>query len=173
MPCFEMAFSWYSTGAPLARSSRSAANLAYQHRDRIEVAVHHPFFQRNDGVVRDVNLLGTYFRAALRDVAVADAELLAQHRNAVRRVQRMHFEAGHAHKKSRAAELLLFVMIAQHVADILAQEAFNALAEFLYPVNFPLVHLPFRARLGLKRRNLLVHTVVPGDVRDQVLDPWE
>ncbi len=82
----------------------------------------------------------------------------------------MHFQARNAHEEARPAELLLLVVIAQDVADVLAQEALDALAEFLHAVHVSLVHLPFDAGPGLERRDFLVHFVIPGDVGDQILD---
>jgi len=47
-------------------------------------------------------------------------------------VQRMHFELGDPHQEARAGEcLLVLLVIADHVADVLAQEALDALAELL------------------------------------------
>ena len=60
----------------------------------------------------------------------------------------MHFQPRGADEKARAAELFLLIVIAQDVADVLAQEAFDALAEFLHAVDVPLVHFPFDARLA-------------------------
>jgi hypothetical protein len=41
---------------------------------RIIVFIHDAFLQRNNSIVRDRDVLGTNFSAALRDVAIADAE---------------------------------------------------------------------------------------------------
>jgi hypothetical protein len=48
----------------------------------------------------------------------------------------VHFEAGDADEKPRAGEYWLFMVLAEHVADVLAQKAFDALAEFLDAVGF-------------------------------------
>ena len=50
-------------------------------------------------------------------------------------VERMHLERGHVDEEARADELLVLVMVAQDVADILAEEAFDALAELLHAVD--------------------------------------
>src|SRR6266571_6941900 len=45
--------------------------LPAQPQERVIVAVHHPFLERNDSVVRDLDLLRTDLGAAARDVAKA------------------------------------------------------------------------------------------------------
>ena len=70
------------------------------------------------------------------------------------------------------------VAVAQHVADVLAQEALDALAELLHALDVLLVHPVSRRRRAparLRREGLdaLVLLVVPGDVADQVLDHRE
>jgi len=47
----------------------------------------------------------------------------------------MHFEAGGTDEKSAAAEGFMFGVIAENVADVLAEETFNALAKFLNAVT--------------------------------------
>jgi hypothetical protein len=82
----------------------------------------------------------------------------------------MHFEASGSNEKARAAETLVFGVIAEDVADILAEETLDTFAEFLNAIDVALVHFPFNAGLGLKGRNLLVDFVIPGNVGDQILD---
>src|SRR6266571_1632985 len=82
----------------------------------------------------------------------------------------MHFEPGDSHKEAWTAKLLLLFVIAQHVTDVLAEKAFDALAKFLHAIDFALIHLPFYVWLRRERRNLLVHTIIPGDVSDQILE---
>ena len=69
---------------------------------------------------------------------------------------------------------LVQVMVAQDVADVLAQEALDALAEFLDAVDVLLGHAPGAVggvrRPRLERRDALLDPVVPGDVGHQVLD---
>ena len=81
----------------------------------------------------------------------------------------MHLESRHPHEKSRSRKLLLLIMIPKHVADILAEEAFNTLAKLLYAIDLPLIHLPFNVRTRCEWGNFFVDTIVPGDVGDQVL----
>ena len=61
---------------------------------------------------------------------------------AILAVDRVHLEPGDAHEESRAGELVLELVRAQHVADVLAQEALDALAEFLHAIDVALVPLP-------------------------------
>src|SRR5262245_10932391 len=72
-----------------------------QSRQRIVEIVDHPFFQRDDRVVGNVDVLGTDFRAALRDVAEAESELLLQQLRSRKTVQRMHLEPRDPDEKAR------------------------------------------------------------------------
>src|SRR5437588_9391549 len=91
----------------------------------------------------------------------------------------MHVEAGDADHEARAAEHFAFrlVMIAQHVADVLAEKTLDALAKFLNAIHFLLGHAPGAVRsVGRTRRegrNLFVDLVVPGNIRHQILDEWK
>ena len=70
----------------------------------------------------------------------------------------------------------LRVAVAQHVADVLAQVALDALPELLHAIDVFLVHAVLAvgvARARLERRDALVLLVVPGDVGDEVLDHRE
>src|SRR4029079_12172132 len=143
-------------------------------RDRVEVPVDHPLFPRNDGVVRDGDALRTDLRAALRDVAVADPVRLAQLGDAVLGVQRVHLQRRRVDQEARPDELLVLVVVAKHVADVLAQEALDALAELLHALDVFLLHAPGpvgRVRLPrLEGLDLLLHAEVPRHVRHQVAD---
>ena len=57
-------------------------------------------------------------------------------------VERMHFERRGVDEESRPDELVVHVMIAQDVANILAQEALDALAKLLHAVDIFLRHAP-------------------------------
>src|SRR5262249_4463289 len=135
------------------------------------------FLQRNDGVVGDVNVLGTDFGTALGDVAVADASLLLQISAARRHIERVHLEAGDADKEARSGEAILLIVIAQHVAHVLAQEALDAFAKLLHPVDVFLLHAPGAVRrVGrprLEGGDAFVYLIVPGDIADQVFDHRE
>ena len=66
--------------------------------------------------------------------------------DAILRIERMHFERRGVDQKARADELLVLVMLAQNVAHVLAQEALDALAEFLHAVHVHLLHAPRAVR---------------------------
>ena len=53
-------------------------------------------------------------------------------------VDRIHFEGGGVDEVARPDELVEEVMLAQHVADVLAQKTLDALPELLHPFD---VHL--------------------------------
>src|SRR5947209_7157556 len=82
----------------------------------------------------------------------------------------MHLQRSYSYKEPWTRKLLLLVMVAQHVADVLTKETFNAFAELLHTIDIPLIHLPLDSGVRLKRRDPLVHLVVPRHVRHQVLD---
>ncbi len=113
-------------------------------------------------------------RATLGDVAVAHAVGGAQLRQPVLGVERMHLERGHVDEEPRADELVLLVVIAQHVADVLAQKALDTLAEFLHAVDIRLLHAPGAVRRvrrpRLERLDLLLDLVVPGHIGHEVFD---
>ncbi|SKT96008.1 Uncharacterised protein [Mycobacteroides abscessus subsp. abscessus] len=53
----------------------------------------------------------------------------------------MHLKLGHAHQVARAGEgLLVLFVVAYRVAGVLAQETFDALAEFLRALHVLLLH---------------------------------
>src|SRR5262249_39195233 len=74
-------------------------------------------------------------------------------------------------------ELVVHLVIAQHVAHVLAEEALDALAELLHPIDVALCHAPGavgRVRWPrLEWRDLRLHAEVPRHVGDQVADARE
>src|SRR5437870_7593740 len=141
---------------------------------RVEEPVNHPLFEWDDRVLRDRNELRTDLAAAGRDVTVPDAMPVLQVRNPVFDIQRMHLERGCIDQEAGAYELIELAVIAQDVAHVLAKEALDALAKFLYPFDVGLPHAPGTVRRvgrpGLERLDGFLDTVVPGDVGDQVPD---
>lgn len=117
-----------------------------------------------------MNVFGADFGAAFGDVAEADAEIVFEQGDAIEAVERMHFEAGNADEKARAAESFLGVVLADNVADVLAKEALDAFAEFLDAVDIELGDVPVGVGLGLEGGNFLVDLVIPGNVGDEILD---
>src|ERR1700724_2398830 len=85
----------------------------------------------------------------------------------------MHFEASYPDKKSWATKSLHFLVVAENVAHVLAQEALDALAELLHSVYIFLRHFPFCVGARSEWRNLLVDAVIPGNVGDKILDHRE
>src|SRR5437867_1686493 len=70
--------------------------------DRVVEVVHHAFLQRDDGVVGDVDRLGTDLGAALGDVAVSDPGRLLEVRRARDDVEGTHLEARDADQEAGA-----------------------------------------------------------------------
>src|SRR5260370_13384383 len=173
MPAVEMRFSSYVMAPPLQLGFSGAADLADKHEQRIIVFIHHPLLERDDGVVGDMDIFGAYLSAALGDVAETDAQFLLQHLCSRDAVKGMHLKRSRTDEEARSAKLLLFAVLAQNVADILAEKALNALAKFLHAVHIALVHLPLDAGTRLERRDLLIHSEIPGDVSHQILDDRE
>ena len=94
-------------------------------------------------------------------------------RDAVLGVERVHLERRRVHEEARADELVVLVVVAQHVADVLAEEALDALAEFLHAIDVGLLHPPRAVgRVGLarlERLDALLDLEVPRDVGDEIL----
>src|SRR6516165_5305749 len=169
-------YSWIFTDARSGRSALLAPELPQEPHDRVD-RVGRPFLERNDPVVRDVDVLGTDLGAALGDVAEADPGVVLDEARAIARVQRMHVEAGQLDEEARARErTLLVLVIADHVTDVLAEEALDALVELLDAIDV-FLHHPIGAvglrRLEPERRHLLGLLVVVGHVGDEVADQRE
>src|ERR1700737_2666115 len=89
----------YPPGSKAPRSAgggriRVALETADERTHWVEVHVVHALLQRDDRVVRDVDVLRADLLAALRDVAVTDARPSFQQRAPVERVLRMHLQPG-------------------------------------------------------------------------------
>src|SRR5262252_11159471 len=95
--------------------------------------------QRNDGVVSDVDVFGTDLGTTLGDIAQTNAKGVLEFAQAVSRVQRMHGQRSNAHHEARSSKVVP-PMVTQDMADILTEEAFNALVEFLQAVDVVLLH---------------------------------
>src|SRR5699024_4110491 len=131
----ESGLSWYiassvsqaaSTAAPTDPSNpveppRSPRDHPQQPRDRVVEAIHDPFFQGSDGVVGEVEVFGANRRAALGDVAVADAVGVLEILQPVVAVERVQLQGRRVDEVARPDELGVLVVIAQDVADILAE----------------------------------------------------
>src|ERR1700674_4448700 len=113
----------------------TAAQPPERRPDGVEVDIVHALLQRNDCIVRDLDVLRTHLRAALCDVAVTDTGFAFQQGSPVERVLRMHFQPRDPDHEPRTVENALRVVVAQHVADVLAQKALDALAELHAPLE--------------------------------------
>src|SRR3982074_692146 len=138
-----------SIGPLLHSAIVSAGELTPRPGERVVVLGDHPLFERNNGVVGDFDLLRTHLRAALGDVAHADAGARFDQLQPVIAVQRMHFQRREADKETRSREAaFVALVVANDVADILTQEAFDALVELLDPVYVALEHTPRAIRFA-------------------------
>src|SRR6266511_2091934 len=107
-----------------------ARELAHEPDHGIVGLGHHPLLERDDGIVGDMDVLRADLGAALRDIAKADSGLGPGQLEPVVGVQRVHFELGDPHDEARAGEgRLVLRVVADDVADVLAQEALDALPE--------------------------------------------
>ena len=86
--------------------------------------------------------------AAFGDVAEADPEFVAEDVDPVLVVEGMHLQPGDADEEAGPPEPVRLLVLAQDVADVLAQEALDALAELLDPVGLLLGEGPVGALAG-------------------------
>src|SRR5205814_8123266 len=153
------------------------AHAAERPGDRIVVRADDALLERDDRVVGDVNVLGADLGAALRDVAEPEAVLRANEVDAIVRIERMHLQGRETHEEPWSGEApLVLLVVADDVADVLAQEALDAFVEFLYALHVLLVHAPLAVRvlgLRLERWDGLRLLVVERDVGDEILDDGE
>src|SRR5260370_42028129 len=147
-----------------------AADLPEQHSHGIVKLVDHALFERDDGVVGDVNVLRANLSTTLGDIAIAQAKLILQQAGAVATVERMHFQASDSNEEARAGELLLLVVFAKNMADVLAKKTFDALSKLLHAIHIELGDFPGHAGARFESRNFAVDTIVPRNVGDKVLD---
>jgi hypothetical protein len=144
---------------------------------RIIKLVHHAFFQRNDSVIGNLNVFRTNFGAAFRDVAVTDPLSVSQVLQPIFGIERMHFQRGHVNQKTRPDEFVVHLMIAQHMANVLAEKTLDALPKFLNAIDVGLLHPPRPIRrirrARTERLDSTLHQKIPRDVCDQVFQDRE
>src|ERR1700737_2287480 len=87
------------------------AKAADQRTDRIEVDIVHSLLERDDRVVRDVDVLRTHLGAAFGDVAEPDAGLPFQLRTPVEHVFRVHLEARDPDHETGTVEGVLQIVV--------------------------------------------------------------
>lgn len=147
----------------------AAENFAEEPPHGVEETVGNALFQGNYGVVRDVNLLRADLRAAFGDVAPADPGGVLHKFRAVGAVVGVHLQPGQPDKKAGAGKFGFLFVLPQNVANVLAQKALNALAEFLHPVHVVLKNLGL-FHDGCIGGNFFIYLEIPGYVADQIPD---
>ena len=90
------------------------------------------------------------------------------------RVERVHLESRSIDQMARAHELIEHLVLAQHVAHILAEKTLDALPKFLHPLDVGLEHAPRSIRrVRRTRRELLdaqLCAKIPRYIGDEVPD---
>src|SRR5258706_10853296 len=119
-PSSEIGFSLGSITLLQSPGGFRSLDSPHQAQQRIVEIVYHTLLEGDDGIVCDVNVFRAHLGAAFRDVAKADAQFVLQQSCARHAVEWMHLQRRHSHKETRAPELLLLMVIAQHMADVLA-----------------------------------------------------
>ena len=124
-----------------------------------------------------MDVLGAHPGAAFGDVAVSDAVLLLELDGPALGVEGMHLQRRDINQETGSDELIVFPMVAQNVANILAKKALDALPKFLHAINVLLLHAPCSIRLvrraRLKLLDLFLYAKIPRNIRDQVFDDWK
>lgn len=148
-----------------------------QFRQGVVEFVHQPFFEGNNGIVGNLNTSWADLRAAFRNVAVADPLLITNIPNAILIVKRMHLERRIVNEVPRTGVAVIKMMIAQNMANILAEIAFDAFAEFLYTVHVRLRHAPCTVRqvwlARSERLDVFFYLEVPGNIGNKVFNERE
>src|SRR5262249_13802960 len=124
-----------------------------------------------------LNAFRTNFRAAFRDVAVTDSLRVSQFFDSILRIEWMHFQRCDMNQETWPDEFVVHLMVAQHVANVLAQKTFDAFPEFLNTINVLLLHPPCAIRRvrrsRLERFDLFLYPKIPRDIFDQILNQWK
>src|SRR5579863_9023830 len=131
----------------LGRLLRATGDLAPEPGDGVVAGVDHALFHGDDAVVGDLDVLGAHLSAALGDVAHAEAAVVRELAPIVD-VEGVHLELGEADEEAGPGVFrLVLLVVTDHVADVLAHEALDALAELLAALDVDLQHAV--AALGL------------------------
>ena len=92
-------------------------------------------------------------------------------------VERVHLERRHVNEKTRSDEFVVHLMIAQDMANVLAEKTFDAFPEFLNAIDVGLLHPPRAVgcigQARLERFDSPLHQKIPRHVRDQIFDDWK
>ena len=166
-----------SADAELLRRKLLGAEDTEQASQRIVEPIDDALLQGDDRVVGDRDLLRADLRAALGDVAVTDAEGVRQIVGPILGVKRIHLERRGVDEEPRADELMVQPVVAQDVADVLAEEALDALPELLHALGVGLRHPPGAVvgvgRARPERLDPFLDVVVPRNVGNQIADRRE
>ena len=65
---------------------------------------------------------------------------------ALQGIERMHLQGRDMDEETRTGKCSFLSMIAQHMADVLAKEAFDTFAKFLDAIDIILIHAPGAVR---------------------------
>src|SRR3982750_1844011 len=76
----------------------------------IVMVVDHALLQRNDSVIRNMDILRTNLCAALGNRAETDRQFLFQQLSSRQTIKRMHLQPGDANEETRTAKLSLLVV---------------------------------------------------------------
>src|SRR6185437_7859123 len=176
---------WVTAGGssgPLTRNLRRvarypASDLVAEPHHRVVLAADHSLLEWYQRVVGDVDVLRADLGAALGDVAHAEAEIVLRDLAPVSGVSWVHLELGDPHQEARPGVCgHVLLVVTDHVAHVLAQEALDALAELLRPRDVHLLHAELAEpdrRIRRERRDLPRLLVIKRDVGDQVTDDRE
>ena len=97
-------------------------------------------------------------------IAVGEGQVVLDVIHAIIAIEGVHFQRRQAHEEARAGEgRLIVVVVADNMADVLAQETLDTFVEFLYPVDVFLVHPAGTVgffRFRLERRNFFGFLIV-------------
>lgn len=160
-----------------ARQCLSRLEHPKQPRDWIVELVDDALLHWDDRIVGNADVLGADFRATLSNVAVSDAVALLEIAHAILGIQRVHLKRRVVHDEAGADEFIVLVMVAQDMADILAEETLDALSELLHSIDIHLEHRPRTICIvglsRLERLDLLLDAEVPTDIGHQIPDGRE
>src|SRR5438552_3740563 len=150
------------------------ANPSFDPHDRVVALRDHTLLERNDRVVSDLYPFRTHVTATFGDIAHAQTHLILQQVEPIVRVEGMHLQLGVPDEHPRTSEARdVLLVVTGDVANVLAQEAFDALVELLHAIDVSLLH-SIRAvgvaRPRLELRYALGHLEVQGNVGHEVAD---
>ena len=117
-------------------------------------------------------MLGTNLGAAFRDVAIADSRFPANELHAIVGVERVHLQSGESNEQAWTCKgRLVFIMITNHVANVLAKKTLDTLVKLLHAVDVFLKHATGAVglfRFRFKRGHLTSFSEIERDVGHEV-----